>query len=134
MIFFLRYPDGVDVEEGERWYVSTHAREAREQQGLCRYVSWKGLAAPQAVPGRSLEELNKWVRVTEVCYVDWDAWRDAAARNPLTYTPAPWADPAKVQKGASASYVGEIIFIGDKPEYDLLREVPDVTEGETSHV
>ncbi len=126
MVFFLRYPDGVPVEEGERWYLGTHTQEAKLQAGLCRYVSWRAQAAPTGVPGRPLEELNKWVRLTEVCFTDWNAWREATIVNARHYTPAPWADPAKVQRGASASYVGEIIFLGDRPEYDLLREIPSV--------
>jgi hypothetical protein len=126
-VFLLRYPEGVSIDEGERWYLGTHTQEAKLQKGLCRYVTWKLEPAPVATPGRSLETLNRWVRLTEVCFTDWEAWRQSNVENPGKYTPAPWADPAKVQRGTAASFISETIFIGDRPEYDLLREIPTIT-------
>jgi hypothetical protein len=126
MIFFLRYPDEVPIEDGERWYFDVHTEEAKRQAGLVRYRTWKALPAPEGVPGRPLEALNRWVRLSELGYPSWDAWRESIVTNALPYTAAPWADPAKVQRGASASYISEIILLGDTPQYDLLREVPSI--------
>lgn len=122
-VFLLRYPDGVDIKEGERWYLGTHTQEAKHMKGLCRYVTWKAQPAPEAMPGRTIEQLKQWVRLTEVCFVDWDAWREAVIEKPLTFTPAPWADPARVTKGTAASFIAETIFVGDAPEYDFLTEI-----------
>ncbi len=125
-LFLLRYPDGVSVEDGERWYLGTHTQEAKHMKGLCRYVTWKLEPPPEGMPGRPVEVLKRWARLTEVCFIDWDAWKAAVIDHPLSFTPAPWADPAKVQKGTSASFVAETMFLGDAPEFDFLSVVPAV--------
>jgi len=117
-IFLIRYPDGVDVEEGESWYLDTHAGEARKMSGLRGYLTWKLEAAPEGGAGRTREQLNTWVRMTELHFDDWAAWRHAVVEQPLDFTPAPWA--VKQQGTSSASYVSETIFVGVEPQFDLF--------------
>lgn len=115
-MFLVRYPEDVPVEEGEKWYFETHTVEARSMPGLRRYRTWELQPAPSGAPGRDVETLNKWVRMTELAWDDWDAWRHAMD-NPPDFSPAPWAQ--KQDGTASASYISETIFIGDEP-FDLL--------------
>ena len=121
-IFFVRYPESVSDEDGDAWYLGTHVQEARAMKGLRRYRTWKIEPAPEGGAGRSVETLNKWKRMTELAFDDWDAWRTAVSESPVDFTPAPWAH--KQEGTASASYVSETIFIGDEPEYDLLDAPP----------
>lgn len=37
----IRYPDGVSVEDGEKWFLEVHAKEALDQPGLIKFVSHK---------------------------------------------------------------------------------------------
>lgn len=39
----IRYPDGVSVEEGEKWFLEVHAKEALKQHGLLKFISYKCL-------------------------------------------------------------------------------------------
>jgi hypothetical protein len=119
-VFLIKYPDGVSPEEGEAWYLGTHATEARRQKGLRRYLTWKLEPAPEGGAGRTQEQLNTWVRMTELGYDDWDAWHEAIVANPLQYTPAPWA--VQQEGTASASYMSQTIFVGDEPQFDLLGQ------------
>ncbi len=117
-IYVFRYPDGVPVEEGERWYLGTHTQEAKHMTGLVRYVTWRLDEAPSWVAEEQrLSRLNKWHRMTELAFSDWEAFREGAILHPPKWTPPPYGEPG---------FISETIFIGDRPEYDLLREVPDV--------
>ena len=58
----FKYPKGVSLEEGERWYLDTHAQEAKKQPGLLRYVSHRRLEHPE-LGGGSCMDVGKvaWV-------------------------------------------------------------------------
>ncbi|MDA2989351.1 MAG: hypothetical protein O2815_09770 [Actinomycetota bacterium] len=119
-IFLIKYPEGVSVEHGEAWYLETHVAEARHLKGLRRYLTWKLEPAPEGGAGRTREQLNQWVRMTELVFDDWDAWHDAIVANPPQFTPAPWA--VQQDGTASASYISETIFVTDAPQFDLLGD------------
>jgi hypothetical protein len=122
-VYIFRYPDGVPFEEGERWYLGTHTQEAKKMHGLVRYVSWRLDAAPAWVVPEvknthwTLEGLNKWHRMTELAFSDWEAFRDGAIVNAPQWTPPPYGWPG---------FISETIFIGDRPEYDFLRDTPEL--------
>jgi hypothetical protein len=40
-MMMIRYPEGVSLEEGERWYLEVHAQEAKTMPGLLRFVSYR---------------------------------------------------------------------------------------------
>ena len=121
-VFLIRYPEGVSTEDGDAWYLGVHAQEARAMKGLRRYRTWKLAPAPVGGAGRTQETLNRWARLTEIGFDDFDAWREAVVESPLDLSPAPWAE--KQVGTASGSYVSETIFIGEEPEYDLLEDPP----------
>jgi len=37
----IRYPDNVSIEEGEKWFLEVHAREAIKQPGLMKFISYR---------------------------------------------------------------------------------------------
>jgi hypothetical protein len=119
-MYLFKYPEGVSVEDGERWYLGTHTQEAKQMaaHGLIGYRTWKALKAPFGAGSRTQEQLNEWERVTELVFEDWDAFDAAMKNSGITYT-APSYGP----KG----FIYQTIFLGEEPEYDLLREVPDVS-------
>jgi hypothetical protein len=106
----IRYPDGVSLADGEKWFLQVHAKEALKQPGLLKFVSHRVLteidekmnqmmqksmtAAPAGgggLPGMSdMPKRQSWVRVNEYWYKDFDAWRKAVLESPPTYTAPPW--------------------------------------------
>ena len=116
----IRYPDGVSVEEGEKWFLNVHAKEALKQPGLMKYVSYRVLteigekmqqmmmksggmpavtqdAPPSGTPAPNqggapsgMPKMKTWVRVNEYWYKDVDAWRKAVLESPPKYTAPSW--------------------------------------------
>jgi hypothetical protein len=83
----IRYSEKVSVEDGEKWFLNVHAKEAVKQPGLKRFVSYRvydnqTFAAP-GVPSR-------WVRVNEYWYENFAAWRKAVIESPPKYTAPNW--------------------------------------------
>jgi len=105
----FKYPKGVSLEEGERWYLDTHAQEAREQPGLLRYVSHRRLEHPELA--------DSWHRMSELWYENEDAWRRAVVDSPPRYTPPPW--------GGEYPFVHLVsVFARNKPDVDFLKDDP----------
>jgi len=105
----IRYPDGVSVEDGEKWFIQVHAQETLKQPGLLKFVSHRVLteidekmnqlmqkamkASPSGggLPGMSdMPKRQSWVRVNEYWYKDFDAWRKAVLESPPAYTAPAW--------------------------------------------
>lgn len=82
----IRYPEGVSVEDGEDWFLNVHAREACEQPGLLKFLSYRVIDEYTHSFGRE----RNWVRVNEYWYKDFDAWRKAVIKSPPKYTSPSW--------------------------------------------
>ena len=67
----IRYPEGVSVEDGEDWFLNVHAREACEQPGLLKFLSYRVMDEYT----HSFGGERAWVRVLEYWYKDFDALR-----------------------------------------------------------
>jgi len=107
----IKYPRGVSVEDGEKWYLGVHAQEAKQQPGLLRYVSHRVLENP---PIRT-----PWHRLEELWYENLIAWRAAVIDSPPKYTPPPWkSEPPFVDSVSN--------FIKYKPDIDFLRDNPAI--------
>lgn len=105
----IGYPDRVSPEEADRWYVEVHAKEAAKQPGLLRFVSHRALKNPPFP--------TPWLRVSELWYEDFSAWRKAVIESPPRYTPAPW--------GGSYPFVNMVsTFVPYKPDVDFLKDNP----------
>ncbi|MBK6864649.1 MAG: hypothetical protein IPG91_14460 [Ideonella sp.] len=81
----VKYPAGVSLEEGERWYLEVHAPEVCRQPGLKRFFSSKTVE-PRTSP---------FVRISELWYDSTNAWRNAVIDSPPPYTAPPWARDAR---------------------------------------
>ena len=100
-VCMFRYPEGVSVEEGDDWYLNVHAPEVMKQNGLNRFLSYKGY--PQTgmlVPhkpradGSDVRNRNTqkvYHRLSELWYEDTDGWLESVIKNPPSYTRPPWA-------------------------------------------
>jgi len=105
----LKYPDGVSVEDGEKWYLDVHSQEAKEQPGLLKYVSHRVMENPPID--------TPYVRVTEMWYENFDAWRKAVIDSPPKYTTPPW--------GGEYPFVDMVsTFLPYKPDVDFLKDNP----------
>ena len=108
-ICVFRYPEGVSLDEGERWYLDTHSREVKEQPGLLKYVSHRALENPKFA--------GVWHRMSELWYEDTDAWRRAVVDSPSRYSPPPW--------GGEYPFVHPVsVFVREKPDVDFLKDDP----------
>ena len=105
----IRYPRGVSLAEGEKWYLDTHSPEAARQPGLLKHTSHRALDNPPIE--------TPFHRVTEMWYANFDAWRTAVIDSPPNYTPPPWAGEAPFVRMAST-------FVPDEPDVDFLRDDP----------
>jgi hypothetical protein len=135
----IRYPEGVSIEEGEKWFLDIHAREALKQPGLLKFISYKCLerggipsgkkgtsSMPQGAPKPSgamtpsgqipsgADMPRSWVRVVEYWYKDFDSWRKAVIESPPKYTAPSWGGEYPfVEMGST--------FIGYTPDIDFLK-------------
>jgi hypothetical protein len=108
-VTIIRYPEGVSIEDGEKWFLDVHAKESLNQPGLLKFVSYrvltelaekamKGMNIPQgpgmsegiAMPPSGMSPPKSWVRANEYWYKDFDAWREAILESPPEYTAPSW--------------------------------------------
>jgi hypothetical protein len=105
----IKYPDGVPIENGEKWYKEVFAPEAKQQPGLLKFVSHRVMKNPPIV--------TPYHRVTEMWYESFDAWRKAVIDSPPKYTPPPW--------GRKEPFVDMVsTFLPYKPDVDFLKDNP----------
>jgi hypothetical protein len=110
----VKYPEGVSREEGEKWYLETHAREVMQQPGLIRYFSYRTIDFPG-------QPAYPWHRVSELWYADFNSWKKANIDSPPAYTQPAWATYheypfAEPFKDFASS------FILERPTNDFLRD------------
>lgn len=94
-----RYPKNVPVEQGEAWFLGTHALEVMRQKRLFRFFSSRTVPVESGLPGTWASAArpphgsfsNDWVRVSEFWYESFDDWRLSVLDAPPAYTPPPWA-------------------------------------------
>jgi hypothetical protein len=121
-LFLLKPPEGVSPAEFDQWYLHVHANEARMIESIARYVSWRAERIPPELTAPAFDRFNNWYRLTEVGTrgVGGAVGGGATPR----YTPPPY-------EARADSWLGwwheETIVVPDQPQYDLLREVPEVS-------
>jgi hypothetical protein len=110
-VMAIKYPEGVSKEEGEDWYLNTHAPEVCKQPGLKRFYSYKKIAP----------FTTQFDRVSELWYENTDAWTHAVVTNPPNYTKPAWAKYD--QYPFLEPYVDFIsTFLLESPTNDFLRD------------
>jgi len=87
-VTIIRYPKGVSVEDGEKWFLEVHAGEAAKQVGLLKFVSYRVADLFDGGTGEVRE--RTWERVCEYWFTDLNAWRKAVIESPPEYTVPPW--------------------------------------------
>lgn len=110
-IRFIKYPEGVSLRDGEKWYLEVHSREIKTQSGLLKYVSHRTL--------ESSPVLNPWHRIEELWYQDFETWRKANIEGKPNYTLPAWKKPEPFFDMAST-------FVRYKPDVDFLKDNPPV--------
>ena len=98
-LVLYRYPDGVARDEGEEWFLGTHAPEVATQPGLYRFVTYRVESGIARVPGRWRADAvppqdrvrAAWDRVGELWYETFDDWEAAVVTSPPRYTKPAWA-------------------------------------------
>ncbi|HMN43756.1 MAG TPA: hypothetical protein PKE27_04255 [Povalibacter sp.] len=106
-VYFVRYPAGVSVDDGERWFLQVHAPQLAKLTGLRRFVSYKS-ADP-------LTRADAWVRMSELWFDDFDAWRAAVLDAPPAFTAPSW--------GGTFPYADIVsMFTGAQADMDFMRE------------
>ncbi|MBB6093490.1 hypothetical protein HNQ60_002371 [Povalibacter uvarum] len=106
-VYFVRYPAGVSVDDGERWFLQVHAPQLSKLPGLRRFVSYKS-ADP-------LTRADAWVRMCELWFDDYDAWRAALLDTPPAFTAPRWSGDFPYTDTVS-------IFTGAQADMDFMRE------------
>jgi hypothetical protein len=109
----LNYPEGVDFEDGERWFREVFAQEIKDLPGILRFVSWRAHDTMIS----SARCTHK--RLVEIWFANYDEWRAVFVENPPQITQPPWAS----EKGGFETYL-EIVtgFVGVWPDVDFLRD------------
>ncbi len=121
-LFLLTPPPGVSIEDFDRWYLGVHAREAAARPNVARYVSYLGEKLPPELRDQRFDRMHRWHRLTE-----WSAIPGAglAGSNFPPYSPPDYPQRLEAPlSGAPDWWLEATVLIGDKPEYDLLREIP----------
>ncbi|MBN1628803.1 MAG: hypothetical protein JW990_03470 [Thermoleophilia bacterium] len=111
----FKYPEGVSVEEGEDWFLNTHAKEVVQQPGLRRFISYR---VEQSMPGRPPSPFH---RVSEHWYEGFHGWRESVFEAPPVYAKPPWSGYDRYPfLEPYADFVST--FILEKPTNDFLRD------------
>lgn len=125
----IKYPEGVDPEEADEFYLNTMAPEITKQEGLLRYFSYKVLPADGPLPGwKSTEETGEgpnppqFHRFSELWYANYDSWKANVIDNPPAYTKPPWAEVDEYPfLTPFDSFIS--MFIMESPTNDFQREL-----------
>jgi len=101
---FIRYPEGVNKEKAEEWYVNTFAKEACQHEKMYRFFSSKTIVGLGGLPGvwrdcdkpflKGGKDLQ-WDRISEMWFETFDDWRNFVITNPPVYTIPEWAETNK---------------------------------------
>ena len=112
-VYFLNYPEGTSIEDGEKWYFGKHAPEVRNLPGITSYRTWRALPP---IPMGSPDPYDRFVRMSELVFANMAVCRKATIDNP-----GPWSAPAKGDPGFGEL---ECMVLDDEPQFDLLKDVP----------
>lgn len=112
-VHMFNYPEGVSLEEGERWYLEEHVPLAKALPGVVRYHSWRALPP---VGMWTFDPYDRFVRLTELVFTDMESCLNATVRNPDL-----WRSGVEGRPGFREL---ECALLDEEPQYDLLRDVP----------
>ena len=100
-IQFFKYPKGVSLADGDKWYRNVHAKEVAMLPGLKRFAMYQTVVESQEYP-----------RVAEMWFDDYASWKAAFLPAPKLTAPA-W--------GGTYPFVDMIsMFVGENPDVDFI--------------
>lgn len=105
----IKYPEGVSLEDGEKWYLEIYVKEIMKQVGLLKYISHRVLEQPPIK--------TPWHRVEELWYENMDAWHRTVIESPPYYSKPSWDKVEPFVDMVST-------FVGQKPNVDFLKANP----------
>jgi hypothetical protein len=109
----IDYPEGVELEDGERWFREVFAERMKTVPGLLRLVSWRAhdrmISNPRCTH----------TRLVEMWFESYETWRAVFVMDPPQIAPPPWADGP----GPLESYLEMVSgFVGVWPDVDFLHD------------
>ena len=115
----VRYPGDVSVEDGEKWFLNIHVKEAVKQPGLLKFVSYRVI---DELTNTGPSDTKKWVRINEYWYENFAAWRKAVIESPPKYTAPSWGGkyPFVEMESTFVPYVHYVDFL--KGGYEITEK------------
>jgi len=111
-LFFIKYPEGISEEEGDKWFLETFVKEAAEMPEVTRILSSKLLDKPR---------INPFHRVAEFWFDDSKSWHRAMVENADKFTKPEWRSEEKPPFLEPYKDITGI-FIMDRPDSDHLQQ------------
>lgn len=123
----IRYPDNIDKNIADDWYVYEFAKEACEKESMYRFFSFNALEEEVRLPGewkpetikdmKGIPEDHQWDRLTEMWfenYNDWSKFVHSTFTKPdwATYDRFPFFKPEKDFRSC---------FLLERPDFDWLK-------------
>jgi hypothetical protein len=139
-VTIIRYPDGVSVKDGEKWFLEVYAKEAVKQPGLLKFVSHRvaplkdgSMTATGDKPAgakdmpQSMSAMPSWVRVCEYWYTSLGAWRKAILESPPKYTVPPWGGkyPFVEMRSTFIPYYHDVDFLKGTYQINFEKDYND---------
>lgn len=126
---FIRYPDGVDKERADRWYVEVMAPAVCKHHALHRFFSSKTIQVAGGLPGVWREQDRgrlksgkdrQWDRVSEMWFESFRDWRDFVTHAPEVELPD-WAQQTTFPYlNCGDTFIST--FVVEQPTNDFLAE------------
>lgn len=117
----VRYPEDVSVEEGEKWFLNTHVKEAVKQPGLLKFASYRVI---DELTNTGPTDTRNWVRINEYWYEDFAAWREAVIESPPKYTVPSWGGkyPFVEMQSTFIPYFHYVDFLNEEDGYVVTED------------
>jgi hypothetical protein len=119
--YVFRYPDGITPDEGDKWFLNTHAPEVMKQPGLLRYFSYRTVDSYKPDRPNDKGRQRQWHRLVEQWYEDLGSWKKNVLESGIKYTPPPWAQTPELPFFKPYSNFIST-FIGEVPDIDFIRD------------
>lgn len=112
-VYMFSYPKDVAKEDAEKWYLEEHVTAVKNLPGVIGFRSWKALP-PIAM--WTFDPYDRFDRLSEVVFEDMESCLNGTVRNPGL-----WRSGAQEAPGFREL---ECVMLDEKPQYDLLRDIP----------
>jgi len=112
-IYLFNYPEGISVEESEKWFFDEHVPAVKKMPGIVRYNTWKGLPP---IRMWTFDPYDRFVRLVELVFSGMEDCLSATVRNPEL-----WRSGVEGRPGFREL---ECLMLDEEPQYNLLKDIP----------